>query len=207
MEKLRTSTKEALQKIVDEDRLTRNAEAARYGIELYEYVNDQYVVHKPIAPYFIRCSFKNESRTPLSILRCIKNDYYNQDLILVTQEKHCNSYYMLPANADAAHGKVALRIVRQRSIEGFYIKPIKPDKPISFISINTVLSDRLQYVFDEEEKNYKYDMKQYTKDVVAWNNIQSALNNEDGEKAISVMLSRCEYEYEGFELINPTKVV
>ncbi len=134
----------------------------------------------------------------------VKDEEIVTNKILVCKEKHSDEIYSVPTLKDLH--KVALHILQYRFENGYFQKWNLPQPldynledieklPESFRQdARRKLLSNLEEIRSAKNNNREYD------------NAKKALETEDGEEAFSILSNRNDYEYEGFELIEPIKI-
>jgi hypothetical protein len=142
--------------------------------------------------------------------RIMRIDKFNEqfvspDSILILHEKHGDVHVAIPT-VEVLYA-AALQIVKSRFAEGWYCEPEKPEDPeISLDEIERTINTAVQAVLREEANKYQRNLKQYNVDQAEYDRILDAVKNEDGRLAWPIIRDHNDYEYEGWEIVELTKV-
>ena len=132
---------------------------------------------------------------------------YKFPCLIVLKTKY-QTRYLLCRDAGEMNEHL-VKIVKDRSDDGCYFEPQEPAK---FTVIEGVvlekLSENVRRAYKNEKHNHQRVVADYEHDSLVWAQIQFALDesrpkDERARAALSVLRNRKNYEYEGFEIINP----
>ncbi len=120
--------------------------------------------------------------------------------VLVLREKHGERYYVV--DNDQELFKVALNIVRGRLKEGhWYHPPGDPPVPPDYAEEDILkMPKSLQAEARKKVQDYKSRSRSWDDANEDWLQVNEVCSSGDGRKAMQLLESRGDWEYEGFSL-------
>lgn len=117
--------------------------------------------------------------------------------LIVVKEKHDNGYYLV--NDVEAVWRWALAILKERLDQRWYYKPDEPKLREEVPDdVMDKLPESLRKKAKDDKQSNKSNMKRYQRDMEVWNDIHTALTEQNGALAFKVLDDRKDHEYEGF---------
>jgi hypothetical protein len=127
----------------------------------------------------------------------------SQVRIVVFENKYGPNYYSIPTDEDLK--KAAVLQVQERHSLNYFPEPRKPEDIDITEEIIDTLPESMKYSARYKLNAYNANMSEYESMLEDYKLVQRALDG-DGDAALSIINNRSDYEYEGYEIIEPTVV-
>ena len=178
-------------------------ELKNYIEEWEKFVKKDFKGPKPEQPQILQLSLDHMGGSNIKLR--LKEGWYDYPKIVVFNEKHGELYYIFNPDDPEAQGRIALKVVKERFECGWYYDP-KGDEPEKLSYTNDSIKDLPKDLRQGAIRNlgiYKREKKDYDRAKRQWTLAQAANNMA---AAVQLLVNRQDYEYEKFEIINPTRV-
>lgn len=114
---------------------------------------------------------------------------------LVAQEKHGTRVF--DATTETALHKSALALVAERLKIGWYYEPEEPKKPeLTKEQVEALPEGKIRKEAKRQHRDYRQELEEHEEDVEFWQNVQTALETQDGALAWKCLQHRDDHEYE-----------
>ncbi len=119
--------------------------------------------------------------------------------VMITHEKH--GIRVWDASSRESLFKNALEILKERLEFGYIYKPDpeylqKYDPKMTSEEIDRLPDSLVKQAALKQIKQFRHMKEEFEQDQKHWEDVQSAIHNEDGERAFVLLADRSDYEYE-----------
>lgn len=136
----------------------------------------------------------------------LDSGYFSKDKIVVFREKHGERTFMLPAGDQSAHGRVALKVIAERSGWGFYCysgeKPVEPGHPEISEEQAGKMPEKYKKMVLEEWCVYRHAMEAYRAQCRIHALFAKAIAG-DPLAAVAFLRGSINHQYEKYQVIIP----
>lgn len=159
---------------------------------------------EPALPRFLALDFKfTNGAIHNALITASKTGYFESVRVLSFHEKHGTRHFLIMNQED--FGKAALQIVKERKDWYGYLykeeEPIPP-KPSLEEAISSGFDCEVCHKIEKLWNEYKTRMKEFKDAKMQLGLLKAALSGDD-VSAVRFLVSRKNYEYEGWELMIP----
>jgi hypothetical protein len=136
----------------------------------------------------------------------VKDEEITKNKILIDKGKHGDHFFSIPTLKDLY--KVSLYLLKERINYGYIQDWGKyNEKPLDYTEEDI---EKLPLSFQEKAKEklnyYNEQLKAYEENKIVCDLAKKAIKEKDGATAFRIINNRRDYEYESFEIIEPTKL-
>jgi hypothetical protein len=135
----------------------------------------------------------------------VDSGYYSRWNVLVLKEKNGDRYFLLPAGDMEAHGRVAIKIIKERHEHGFYcnVEQSSPPKPPDTTMEQAAgMPDKYRKMAMDEWDSYSNRLKACKEEAKNHKLLKMAIGG-DLLAAVEFLRNNRAGEYEGYEVFSP----
>lgn len=135
-----------------------------------------------------------------------RTTFIGPDAILVFRGKNEERYFR--ADSEAAIKAACLKMVKDRVADEWYFAPEEPNfgEPLSEAEIGELRIERLKSVARTYNKEIATAHLDWEKEMVLWNTIALAIDENDAGAALTVVIHTRDWEYMYYEVVEFEKV-
>jgi len=121
--------------------------------------------------------------------------------LLVLDEKHGDRYFLIPDRKTLE--KVALFVVTERFKQGYWYNDPRKYKPEPLVMTEAALDSLPEAIREDARKKItdrKKALREWQREMDRYEEIETAVSEHDGGRALAVLIDRQDHEYEGWRI-------